>query len=256
MESFKSLRSDVMVNSLYQQALQKSYLNPADLWQGVVLKKARGEYACCPPQLRHLENSFFAAAADMNVCCAMTMSTTLTLTILNSMACADMDYVPLPGGLRVQVLKKMADLRWCQLHHFAAFVEDPPVLVVWDDNVKNLLARAEDLEAKFVKVIWGDATGQTGDDPAGSSTEFNKTDRPVEKNVDTGHLEAGHEKRSVRLNCALMSAATIVLAVGCLSLGWRKLALEIKTDHHWLRLALIAVFPAQIFTSHVRVMSR
>lgn len=70
----------------------------------------------------------------------MTVDTHMTQSIFDSLAFAEMDYVPLPGGLRAQVIKKMTDLRTCHLYHFAAFVAEPAVVVVWDDDPKNLLA--------------------------------------------------------------------------------------------------------------------
>lgn len=106
--------------------------------------------------MEDFENGLLDNVRAMNVCCAMTVSTPVTRTIIESMAYVDMDYVPMPNGLRIQVLKTMSDLPRCHLHHFAAFLEDLMILVVWDDDAENLLHRAEDLEAKFVEMTWGE----------------------------------------------------------------------------------------------------
>lgn len=254
MESLRSVRDNVMVNYIYQQALQKSYVVPGQHWQGIVLKRARTEYACCPPQLREIENGLYDAVLAMNVRCAMTVNSPVARTILESIEFAEMDYVPLVGGLRVQLVETMGDLRRCQLHHFAAFVHETMTLVVWDDNVENLLKRAEDLEGKFVRWIWGEGHGRG---PVSGQDDTKSDDASIDtkdaSNIQPGKLEAAsQDKRRVKLTCAWMTAATMCLSLTCMGTGWRKLAIEIKTDGHWARLALALAFPAQMFTSLVR----
>ncbi|KUI62661.1 Glucans biosynthesis glucosyltransferase H [Cytospora mali] len=249
-ETLRSIRSDVMVSYLYQQALSKSYLTPLDLWQGIVLKKGRGEYAFCPPQLEDFENGLLDNVRNMNVCCAMTVSTPVTRTVLESMAYVDLDYVPMPNGLRVQVLKTMSDLPRCQLHHFAAFLEDLMILVVWDDDAENLLKRAEDLEAKFVEMIWGEDTGDNEADEAGQEEEAQRDGGDI--NVEPRQLEAGittEERRPVRLENAVIVALTLCLTIICISLGWKALAIECMVDGTYIRLVLVAFGPMQLFIS-------
>lgn len=254
MKSLRSVRDNVMVNYIYQQALQKSYVVPGVPWQGIVLKKNRAEYACCPPQLREIENGLYDVVLALNVRCAMTVNSPVAQTILESIEFAEIDYVPLTGGLRVQLVETMADLRRCQLHHFAAFVRDIMTLVVWDDDVENLLKRAEDLEGKFVRWIWGEGNSMNPvNDRDETRTNGASIDTKDAINIDPGKLEArSQDKRRVKLSCAWTTAATMCLSLACMGIGWRKLAIEIKTDGHWARLALTALFPAQIFTSLVR----
>lgn len=252
METPRSIRSDVMVNYLYQQALSKSYLSPVDLWQGIVLKKGRGEYSCCPPQLEEFENGLLDNVRHMNVCCAMTVSTPVTRTILESMAYVEMDYVPMPNGLRIQVLKTMSDLPRCQLHQFAAFLKDLMILVVWDDDAENLLRRAEGLEASFVEMAWTGGKGDSEDEEEGEKEEFPKDDSATD--ADLRQLEEGtimQERRPVRLENAIIVAFTLCLAIVCISLGWKALVNESVADGSYLRLALFAFGPMQLFISLV-----
>lgn len=241
-----------MVNYLSQQALIKSYVSALDLWQGIVLKEKRGKYSCCPPQLSIFENGLLDNVQKMNVCCAMTVSMPVTRTILESTAYVELDHVPMPNGLRVQVLKTMSDLPRCQIHHFAAFLEDLMILVVCDDDPEHLLQRAEDLEAKFVKMIWVNKEEQADEDEkedpkalAGEGVEA----------VDPGTLEpgtAGQEERPVMFVSSITVALTVCLAVTCMGFGWRRLAMECKVDKSFLRLALLLLAPVQLFFSMVR----
>src|SRR5512142_2464049 len=84
----------------------------------------------------------------------MTINTLVVRAILAAMTAQGFDFVPLPDGLRVQILASMSDLPKCQLHQFAAFIEESQMLVIWDDEPMNLLGRAQELERRFIETIW------------------------------------------------------------------------------------------------------
>jgi hypothetical protein len=248
--SLVDIKNDMMVKWLYEQQLRKLYVSGQDAFEGAVLKKGRGNFTCCPPQMSLIPNSLYEMVTHMNVRCAMTVNTPVVRAILGSIrrTDADIDFVPLPEGLRVQIIRTMADLPRCKLHHFAAFVEDIGMLVVWDDEAEKLLQRASYLEAQLVLMIWGD--GQ--DD--GDETPMEK--RPGYDNVaeiDPAQLEEAlsREHRPVMLWSASMIMVTLALCLACIGLGWRALVLEIMVDGNYMRLALLAVSPLQFFVSLV-----
>ena len=65
-ESILDIKTDVMASWLHQQQLE-------NLWamqlpgEGVVLKKARDNFACCPSTLQHERNGLFDNVSAMNV---------------------------------------------------------------------------------------------------------------------------------------------------------------------------------------------
>lgn len=251
LESLRCIRNDVMANYLYQQATQKSLLVSGQSWQGVVLKRARGDYACCPPQLAEIKNGLYSAVLKMNIRCAMTVDTHVTQTILKSMVFAGFNYAPLPNGLRVQMVPTMHHLPLSQLQHFAAFVADLEILVVWDDDPENLLARAEDLQHKFVQLLW--TQGQAKDDVTGQGHSNGAAPASGESQpVDSWNMEAAAEPpRRPKLNSAFITSCTLLISFVCLGTGWRNLTLEVKTDGKFSRLALLATIPMQLFTCQV-----
>jgi hypothetical protein len=241
----------MMVNWLYEQQLRKQYASGMDPYEGVVLKKARGNFTCCPPQMAGIPGSLFAVVAQMNVRCAMTVNTPVVRALLDSIVTkTDLDYVPLPDGLRVQVLRTMADLPRGQLHHFAAFVEDVRMLIVWDDEPEKLLARVQNLEARFVEIIWGNGDDEGEEEDAGGEK---KGAGVGVQELDPGQLEEAlaKEHRPVRLESAFMVALTLALWIVCPALGWRWLAYQALVDGGYLRFALLAATPAQMFISLV-----
>src|SRR4051794_12028258 len=81
----------------------------------------------------------------------MTMKTSAIQTFLRS---SNLPFVPLSDGLRLQVIPDVSFLSRCQKHHFAAFIQAPGMLVVWDDDPEHIIVRAEQIEQHLVGMIW------------------------------------------------------------------------------------------------------
>ena len=65
--SIVDVKNDMMVNWLYEQQLRKQYASGLDQVEGVVLKKARGDFTCFPPELQADPTGLFAMVVKMNV---------------------------------------------------------------------------------------------------------------------------------------------------------------------------------------------
>ena len=65
-EEIREVKTDVMVNWLHQQQLEKMWVNGGQS-EGVVLKRSRDIYACCPPELAHYQGDFYDAVRALNV---------------------------------------------------------------------------------------------------------------------------------------------------------------------------------------------
>lgn len=66
-ESLIDVKADVMCSWLYQQQLERQYATGILPGEGVVLKKGRNNYACCPPQLQEMRYSLYDMAMELNV---------------------------------------------------------------------------------------------------------------------------------------------------------------------------------------------
>ncbi|KAI0152929.1 glycosyl transferase family group 2-domain-containing protein [Xylariaceae sp. FL1272] len=243
-ESLADIKADVMCSWLYQQQLESQYATGILPGEGVILKKGRNNYACCPPQLQDMKYGLFDMAMELNVRCAMTVNTRVINVILASRRTV-YDYIPLPDGLRLQVLPSMRELPRCQKHHFAAFIQDLQIMVVWDDEPKKVMARADALERQLMKMIWGSGEEEEEEE----ETEKGEKGQGVEVDVTPVDLESGGDAkdRRVKLTSPLSVALTLAFSIAVIGLGFRKLAFEIATDHSFVRLALVAVSPLQLW---------
>ncbi|KAK2074962.1 hypothetical protein P8C59_009128 [Phyllachora maydis] len=234
------IKHEVMVNYLYQQQC-------ANLWvsdgsgeiEGVLLRKSRGQYMACPPPLG--SSPFATACAALNVHCAMTVNSRVIKTFLQWSP--DVVDVPLMNGLRVQILPTMEDLTRARKHQFAAFVASEGLLVVWDDEALHLCQRAKAIESELMELVW--KAGSDLDDDAGADRDGAVVANALEVDEESGQLRA--EKRPVHLLNTYLVSLSLVLVTVSLGAALRQLAIEVSVDGEYLRLALLALFPIQIF---------
>ncbi|KAI9699641.1 MAG: hypothetical protein M1836_002675 [Candelina mexicana] len=245
-DDIADIKADVMVNWLYQQQMERLWTS-GERGEGIVLKKKRADYTCCPRELAQDYAGLFDAVLKLNVRAAMTVNTRLIKVFLRR---DDVSYVPLPDGLRLQILPNITHLPQCQKHHFAAFIQDSAMLVVWDDEPRDLLNRAEKIQQQLMELIWKD-NGVYTEKPAADSKGVLVTEFPVDSSSSGGDVEelpVDSSRRPVLIQ-PVMTALTLVLLIAALGAGWRLLALQIAVDHNWMRLGLLAYLPIQVFLS-------
>ncbi|OAA60262.1 Glycosyl transferase, family 2 [Niveomyces insectorum RCEF 264] len=233
---FDEIKHEVMVNYLYQQQCSRLWVSDGsgDV-EGVLLRKTRGHYMACPPLLA--ESPFASACASLNISCAMTVNSRVIKTFLQW--APDAVDVPLLNGLRIQILPTMDDLCRARKHQFAAFVASEGLLVVWDDDATHLVTRAKDIEAELMSLVWQSGDMEDDEEKAGMGLLDDERDE------ESGELKPA--ARPVHLFNAFLVTMTLVLVTVSLGAAWRQLAIEVSVDHSFTRLALVALFPMQLF---------
>lgn len=146
--------------------------------------------------------------------------------------------VPLLNGLRIQILPTIEDLPRARKHQFAAFVASEALLVVWDDDALHLVQRAKAIESELMELVW--KTGEPEDD------EKKEANVGVYE-IDEESGEIIPEKRGLHLQNTVLVALTIMLIMTTLGAGFRQIAIEVDVDGSYLRIALLALTPVQIF---------
>ncbi|KAH0288146.1 hypothetical protein KCU71_g15735, partial [Aureobasidium melanogenum] len=241
-EEILDIKCDMMVNNLYQKQMELLWTAGAHD-EGILLKKSRGKYACCPSDLESEPFGFFKAIETLNVRCAMTVNTRVIKLFLHN---NDSPFIPLKSGLRLQVLPDMSYLPRCAKHQFAAFIADRGILVVWDDDPRHLIKRAEDIEQALMKMVWR----QDGEE----EEELSEKEKAAEINIneigaDSEEAGAFEKPRRIVLTQAICNALTLCLIIVVLALGWRKVAIEIGYDGGYARIAFLLCLLPQFWVS-------
>ncbi|KAH6687246.1 glycosyl transferase family group 2-domain-containing protein [Plectosphaerella plurivora] len=239
------LRAEVMVQNLWQDQLRRVYVSGYDGEEGVILKKARGDYICAPAGLAEVTEGFYESIRLLNVSVAVTVNSPVIQSIMQHLP-SNVKSLPVSYGLHLQVLNGMKDLPRCHKHHFAAFIRNPSKLVVWDDHPETVLLRAQTLEQMIVGYIWRLVEEDEDEDEDGKQSK-----RPGTPMVSVIDLEPGEEEpvRRVKITSSMIVSAALCLEICCLGLGWRMLALEVAVDRYYLRLLIALASPFTLFLS-------
>ncbi|KAI6359468.1 hypothetical protein MCOR25_007041 [Pyricularia grisea] len=233
----EDIKHEVMVNYMYQQQCSQLWVSDGSgEVEGVLLRKFKGQYMACPPQLG--TSPFAVACAALNVQCAMTVNSRVIRTFLQWMP--DAVDVPLMNGLRVQILPTIEDLPRARKHQFAAFVASEGLLVVWDDDALHLIQRAKQIEAELMELVWKAGNEDDDDEKKGGGDV-------AEYEIDEESGEIKPEKRPVHLLNSWLVCFTLVLVTVSLGAAWRELTIQVLVDGSYIRLALIGLAPLQIF---------
>jgi len=169
----------------------------------------------------------------------MTVNTRVIKLFLHS---NDKAYVPLKGGLRLQVLPDISYLPRCQKHQFAAFIADRGLLIVWDDEPKHLLERASKIEKALMEMIWDGGEEEENEKKENGSVMVREVGS--EDDVELGTVE---KPRSIVFLMPITSAFTLGLTVFAVGGGWSRIAFETYVDGTYLRMAFALVIPLQIW---------
>ena len=168
----------------------------------------------------------------------------------------DRAYVPLENGLRLQILPNFSFLPQCQKHHFAAFIQDSSVLVVWDDQPTHILGHIKEIEGQLMSMIWNDSAEndeRLSPGPGGDS----KRQADIQIQDVNGDAVEGNDKtsegpRKIVFIQSLLTAITLILIIAAIGTGVRRMMIEVKVDHNYLRLALLIVVPLQVWLALVK----
>lgn len=254
-EQMNNLKCDIMADYLHQQQLQRRW-QTGGLDEGVVLKKSRNSYSCCPSELSESPAGFQKMIEQLNVRVAMTVNTPVIKRFKGR------SFVSLPNGLRLQVLPDISYLPHCQKHQSAAYIDDRGTLIVWDDDPRDIVERAARLERELLHLIWqGDLASfavidnekydkmmkSTVTSAAVSECSISDTSSDLEAGAATTKAPSTKRKTPLLLPCLVL--VTVFLTVLSLGTGYRRMAIELAYDGSYMRFVLIVIFPLAVWIS-------
>ena len=152
--------------------------------------------------------------------------------------------VPLSTGARIQIMPSLADLPRARKPQFAAVIASEGLLVVWDDDVDNIVRRAEEIEQELIELVW--AAGEETESVDEIAKEKNAA-YVTTAEVDEESGQARPQERPTHLLNTILVGLTLIVVITMLGAGMRSVMTEVLTDGNYLRLAFILLTPIQIF---------
>ncbi|TKX22066.1 hypothetical protein C1H76_5699 [Elsinoe australis] len=240
----EDIKHEVMCNFIFQQQCVKMWIGEyAGESEGVLVRRAPGQYVASPPELA--QSTFAQGAQTMNVHCAMTVNSRVVKTFL--MWNHENGDIPLSNGLHVQILPSMEYLPRARKHQYAAVVAAEGLLVVWDDDANHLVQRASYICDDLAKIIW-EANDNDGrwDDTYTEKEKGAPTVGTVEMfDEETGQIKP--QERATHLQNSVLVGFTLLLITIMVGAGFRQVAIEVAVDKGYLRVAYLLLTPVQIF---------
>ncbi|KAF2458823.1 glycosyl transferase family group 2-domain-containing protein [Lineolata rhizophorae] len=233
----RKIKSDVMVNWIRLEQEKRLWTTGGND-EGVVLKVSPGEYTSSPSRLRDEPDGFFHAIETMKVKVAMTLHARFIKILLHN---NQMPWIEIKAGKQLQVLPNIASLQRCKKHHFAAFIADRELLVVWDDDPQHVLDRAAELENDIIEMIWGN------DSIYPDENEKKEAAIDVAEVIDSTESQTAEPKRRTVMIQPVLTACTLILTICAIGTGWRWIAIETFVDRTYLRIAFVGVALPQMW---------
>jgi hypothetical protein len=260
----REIKAEMLVNWLHTKQEERIWTFGSS-GEGVFMKKSKGHYACAPPGIENDGTGLYNSVTELNArvsCalqnilgsktntpkCAMTVNNRVIKYVLER---TSMPYVQIQSGLRLQVIPDFEALPFCQRNQSAAFIASRGMLVVWQDDPKLLLERADSIINALMRMMCGNEYGHGPDDELekvlGKTPIIDIED--YTEVYDTG--SGGNEKREQKLWQSAYCGMSILLLTTAIGSGWRQVAIQEIQDPNKLRYLFLICLPAQVWLSLV-----
>ncbi|KAG6010511.1 hypothetical protein E4U43_008555 [Claviceps pusilla] len=152
-------RFRTMVSYLHNRAVASGWMlsepmMPDNDCSGVLLKRSRGSYITVP---NPLNNTLLEAVIRLNLNVATTIRPQMLDGILASLTPGQME-LKFNDGSQIQVLDSLALAQPATVRKFqyACVFRQERLILVWHDEIANILPQATMVEEKLLSMIWGD----------------------------------------------------------------------------------------------------
>ncbi|CAO2650163.1 Nn.00g014550.m01.CDS01 [Neocucurbitaria sp. VM-36] len=241
-DTIRDIKCDILANWLHARQVEKVWTNGRP-GEGVFVKKSNGNYAYAPPALTTDGTDLYHSVSQMNVRCAMTVSSKIIKYLL---ARAEEPYIQIQPGFRLQIIPNLHFLPHCQKGQSAAFIASHQMLLIWQDDPKLLFQRAQGFQKALEKSIVGGEFGNE-DERVVSKLQFADV---ADYEDNFGIEESTNDKpRKTKLWQAMYTGLTILALTTALGSGWRQVAIQQIHEPNWFRLLFIISVPAQVWLS-------
>jgi hypothetical protein len=143
-----------MITYLYRRIVTSGwapqYPDPEDC-MGVLVRKARGTYVTMPTPINDL---LLEAATKLNLITSLTMRPEMLAGILETLMPGQAE-IRFADNSQLQILDSIADVEVSTVKQFqyACICRQEQLILVWHDDITNLLAQAQKIEERLLSLV-------------------------------------------------------------------------------------------------------
>lgn len=168
----------------------------------------------------------------------MTINTRIIKMILSRTETPDVEIQP---GKHLQVIPDFDALPQCKRNQSAAFVASAQMLIVWEDDAKELLELAQAIQSSLMKMLWGN-------DLIHPAELAEKSDK---ESLWQGEEAGEEEPRRLEIYQSAYTGMAILLLTTAIGSGWRQIAIQQMQEPNLLRLLFVVPLLGQVWLSLV-----
>uniref|UniRef100_A0A0W0F5W9 Uncharacterized protein n=1 Tax=Moniliophthora roreri TaxID=221103 RepID=A0A0W0F5W9_MONRR len=273
---------DAVLHYIWARTQGDAWFKPTaeNVSAGVCLRVDQGHFRVFPYENRFLI-PFEAAVRALNPLVAVKVRSAAVHAALAT-AADDADALELERSTRIQILETMSQLSGADKEQCGAFIRDERVLIVWSDDLDNIVNLCSEFESKLMKLVWRarstfssyatlpSVTSTIAPSTAASDVNLNdKATAPVEESVPppapavpkpkskwswswklqektpvVTDVEKGTKTpRPIRLYAPVYAGLGAALSIFFVGSGLSTLLQEWRLDGHYERFALLVTAP-------------
>ncbi|KAJ7025944.1 glycosyl transferase family group 2-domain-containing protein [Mycena alexandri] len=145
---------DALVQFLFKKTQGDAWFKPSEenVSAGVCLRVEAGHFRVFPYENPYLV-PFEAAVRSLNPLVAIKVRSAAVHAALATVS-EDADAIYIDSDTRIQILDTMNHLPGAEKEQCGAFLRDERVLIVWSDDIDNIVPLCSDFEEKLMKLVW------------------------------------------------------------------------------------------------------
>ncbi|KIJ67351.1 hypothetical protein HYDPIDRAFT_108072 [Hydnomerulius pinastri MD-312] len=273
---------DALLHHIFKQTQGDAWFKPTEetISAGVCLRVEPGHFRVFPYENPFL-GPFEAAVRTLNPVVAVKVRSAAVHAALATVG-DDASAIYVDHNTRIQIIDSMLMLPRAEKEQCGAFVRDERVLVLWSDNLDNIIPLCRDFDDKLIKLVWrartavsipselssAKSTNPSDDNlvekakeefeaiPVSAKEVANRTQKP--KSTPFWNLfswrssRSQHEKdaekassnqRRIRLIAPFYNGVGCALALFFIGCGVSMLLQESLLDDQWIRFTLLVTAP-------------
>ncbi|KAJ3710507.1 glycosyl transferase family group 2-domain-containing protein [Lentinula guzmanii] len=153
---------DAVLHYLWARTQGDAWFKPTEenISAGVCLRVEQGRFRVFPYENRYLI-PFETAVRQLNPLVAIKIRSAAVHAALGTVA-EDSTAIYLDIETRIQILDNISQLPTADKEQCGAFIRDERVLIVWSDDLDNILSLCSDFERKLMKLVWNSRKTMSG----------------------------------------------------------------------------------------------